>query len=372
MKRRNLKAIVCVMAFALLSAGCGNAGTKQNHTNVAGENKNKKISEDHEESYDIPGEFKQDIYIETYHAKLDIYTKEGYNTAMFAILSKEKLEESDVQIKVDADIKYDTIFDKAWDENEEKYMPSNLYKQYMKTEKEDDSDANDELIQSNKNYEAYKKSDAAKRQIYAYEVEIRVKEDIDKDETIQKLNLFVKGKKYEVDGMEIRIHNGTFSKLEPGEALASQSLGSYDVMMNKDENDCFDIPQIELQVDKDVTLEKVEVANREDVSIEDISINLKKDENIVNMKFEGGVALKKKAKASLDIRLKDKSIGSNLTYASNYVILMYYKYKGKEYVATYQVYTRTKRTRYELFAEKNDGLDLTNYYKDIDKGNATN
>ncbi len=341
MKKNTIALVFLATSLVVSSSGCNSSKEKTLDESVLVTTESKEKNDKNSEA------FKQDIYIETYHANYDIYTGEGANSAIFTILSKEKLKKSDVEIQTDTNVQYDTVFGKSWDMDEQmlQQMPSKLLEQYGK----------------------YKKYNTGEVPIYAYEVGIGVKGEVDEDETIKKLDLIVKGKKYKVEGIQIRVHNGSISKKDYGTALNTKTLISNEVVMYKDAKGRFAIPDVELLVSKDVILEKVVIADRKDVSVEDVSINIKKGKNKIKRKLDGEIALKKNEKAVLKIRLKDNRIGNHSSYASNYGVLIYYKYKGKEYAIPYQVFMKTKRTKFELFAEKNDGLDLTEYYKNQDR-----
>lgn len=356
--KRYLCLMLAACCFCLSATGCSNNNDSKAEENNSSTSEYFKI---------LPSEFTDDYIICTNNMDLEIAKNVTMMSSFkFNVLSKEPLTDSDVSVDIDTSVPYDIIYNETV-ETKGKFPDyvclqyNNMdWKEYDKLMRNPESDAFSKITE-----EYGSLTDEQFPQFYdnTYTVQF-VNDKINAGEKINKMEVTVKGKKYNVDLGNIQFVD--YPEKNVGEHdLAFKSAGCAGVNIAGSKDGIIPIPPREATVNKDIKIKDIRLANKSDtISVNSVDIDLISDDATINQKWKKGVdfEIDKGTELTFNFKFKDTKFAENPNYAVNIYILVEYEADGKTYVASTQALCESRFDSHMLYAMYKDNIDFSSYF----------
>lgn len=356
--KKHLCLILAACCLCLSATGCSNNDSKAEENN----------SSTTEYFKILPSEFTDEYIICTNNINLEIGLdlETMMSSFKFNVLSKEPLTDGDVSVDIDTNAPYDIIYNETV-EAKGKFPDyvclqyNNMdWKEYDKLMRNPESDAFSKIAEE---YDSL--TDEQFPQFYdnTYTVQF-VNDKINTVEKLDKMEVTVKGKKYNVDLGNIQFVD--YPEKNVGEHdLAFKSAGCAGVNIAGSKDGIISIPPREATVNKDIKIKDIRLANKSDtISVNSVDIDLISDDATINQEWKKGVdfEIDKGTELTFNFKFKDTKFAENPNYAVNIYILVEYEADGKTYVASTQALCESRFDSHMLYAMYKDNIDFSSYF----------
>lgn len=364
--KRYLCLMLAACCFCLSATGCSNNDDSKE------KDKDKENNSSTSEYFKIlPSEFTDEYIICTNNMDLeDAKDWTMVSDFKFNVLSKEPLTDSDVSVDIDTNVPYYIIYNETVEAKGK--FPDYVCLQYNNMDwKEYDKlklDPNDNafLELTSKIAEEYDSlTDEQFPQFYDNTYTVRfVPDKINAGEKIDKMEVTVKEKKYNVDLGNIQFVD--YPEINVGEHdFYFNSAGCAGVNIAGGKDGIISIPPRNATVNKDIKIKDIRLANKSDtISVNSVDIDLISDDATINQEWKKGVdfEIDKGTELTFNFEIKDTKFAENPNYAVNIYILVEYEADGKTYVASTQALCESRFDSHMLYAMYKDNIDFSSYF----------
>lgn len=277
----------------------------------------------------------------------------------FNILSKEPLTEGDVSVNIDTNTLYDVIYSHTV-EAKEKFADyiCCLYNNIDLSKMSDSKIAEEYNSLTDEQFPQFYNN--------TYTVNFNTN-FINQSETINKMEVTVKGKIYNVDIGNIQFVE--YPERNVGEHnLAFNSIGCAGKLPRSNKDGIISVPPRDATVNKDIKIKDIRLANKSNtISINKVDIDLTSDDKTVSQEWKNGTDLeiKKGTDLTFHFEIKDTKFAENPNYAVNIYILVEYEADGKTYVASTQASQKSEFDNQTLYAMYKDNIDFSPYFNKL-------
>lgn len=373
MKRvKVISGVIILCIFASLIVGCEK---NNNNKDVVNNKKNKKTSIS-EERKKATVKLNKDIVVAADNCKLTTSNSNGGNQFEFYIMTKEIVEENDIKVIMDTDVKYSVhIYDMSEFEtmtNGDVYISDITTFSYNKIDwnkcLELENNGSTEELELYKN--KYNNGYTGVIDCYFYKVSVIFDHDeikkIKDNSEINKMYIEYKGEKIE---KEISVKfikdlwdlSRPFSKAMTG--LGESKVFRQCVEPNKDGK----LPSYNesFKADKNFVIKEIKCVSDNGIEVENVDVTGSVNNNI-SQKKQGEIEVKKGDTVYLSIKLRDKESSNQLTYSKNAIISMKYQVEGVDGIdeEQYSISFCSSAMLDEIYAYYVDNVDIMKYYNE--------
>ena len=308
--------------------------------------------------------------VSTSSTDVTLFGDMGDNYFMSYIISKDKLTNDDIEVKMDTSISF--VHDLA--ETKVEKMPYNVYleykgfdwKKYVQLNSKSDKSEAEEYF--NSYMEEYNNLKDVNNKFYFYTLGIgfqdveNIKED---EEHISKISVVSNKRGYDAD-CNIHLYRKADDASKVGK-ISMKSAGKWNlpIIPNGEGIISCDFNNIEFTTNDNIEITDIKVLYNDSMKVNTANFDI----NGVNIEWEAGLEIEKDAEVTLNFNLLDEDFKSQLVSYMNGVICIEYKCDDEVYNELFQVQYSTGLDPYEAYANYIDNKDILTYYVETFEGN---
>lgn len=358
--------LICVM---IVFCGCGNENKKEKVNDKIDFNKEASIRNVVQDSKKM----KDDLIIVMDNYDTYVNNEIGGNFFYFNIISKEKLNDTDIKVSMDTNLPYNFGFFDQDDsvvnnDNEIQFETFQMYnnmnwKKLYELSKDRNSNNFDKYKRMyNKEYTDMNK----KYGFFYYTAQINIDtKQLKEDTTISEITFNYKGKDY-VKKINFKLYNklpGIGDREYSDDIISMDSFGFDDVMIYPNKDGLIPIEDNTFVANKDIELTNIEILSNGNVKLKEAYISIVDDKSY-EQKWNGNMSISKGTKFKIKMIAQDDNLKNNISYGVKLRPVIEFNCNGEKGATYYEASYRTKPLADEAYAYYVDDVDVLSYYYD--------